>query len=81
MLWKVFKKLDDANLTVNLVKSDFIKAHVDYLGYTVGQGKVKQFDTKVKDIMSYPSPISLLVTATFSCSVNQLILWSRGTEH
>ena len=24
---------------------------------------------------------SLLVIATFSCSVNQLILWSRGTEH
>ena len=25
--------------------------------------------------------ILLLVIATFSCSVNQLILWSLGTEH
>ena len=33
------------------MNSDFVKAHVDYLGYTVGQGKVKPLDAKMKDIM------------------------------
>ena len=40
----MFKRLDDANLTINLKKSEFSKPCVEYLGYTVGQGKVKPVD-------------------------------------
>ena len=42
MLIEVCKKLNDTNLTVNLMKSDFVKASVDYLGFKVGQGKVHE---------------------------------------
>jgi len=58
LLREVFKILDDANLTVNLRKSDFVKAYVDYLGYKVGQGRVQPVYTKVKDIVNFPSPTS-----------------------
>ena len=56
LLREVFKRLDDANLTVNLKKSEFSKACVEYLGYTVGQGKVQPVNAKVKDIVKFPSP-------------------------
>ena len=36
-LEQVFFRLKQANLTVNLSKSDFVKAKVIYLGYVVGQ--------------------------------------------
>ena len=56
LLREVFKRLDDANSTVNLKKSEFAKACVEYLGYTVGQGKVQPVDAKVKNIVKFPSP-------------------------
>lgn len=37
-LSEVFLRLDDANLTVNLRKSDSAKAYVNYLGYNVAAG-------------------------------------------
>lgn len=49
-------KLNDANLTLNLAKSEFVQRYVDYLGYKVGQGKVQPLDAKVKDIVKFPSP-------------------------
>ena len=56
LLREVFKRLDDANLTINLKKSEFSKPCVEYLGYTVGQGKVQPADAKVNDIVKFPSP-------------------------
>lgn len=56
MLKEVFMRLDDANLAVNLKKSELVKAHVEYLGYQVGQGKVRPVDAKVAPIVNFPSP-------------------------
>ena len=42
-----------ANLTVNLVKSEFCHATVEYLGYIVGQGKIKPVKAKVEAIVSF----------------------------
>lgn len=56
LLKEVFKRLDDANLAVNLKKSEFARAHVEYLGYQVGQGKVKPVEAKVEAIVNFPSP-------------------------
>lgn len=39
LLHKVFKKFDDANVNVNLGKSNFGKDYVDSLGYKVGARK------------------------------------------
>ena len=36
LLEEVFKKLDEANLTVNLAKSHFVRADVEYLGFKIG---------------------------------------------
>ena len=53
---ELFSRLRQANLTVNLVKSEFGHAHVMYLGHVVGQGQVKPVDAKVRVIVEYPAP-------------------------
>ena len=55
-LEKVFGRLRDANLTVNLSKSDFGQAEVTYLGHVVGYGKVKPVDAKIECIKEFPVP-------------------------
>ena len=52
---EIFEKLLKANLTINLLKSEFRKATVTYLGYEVGQGKVKPVTAKI-DTIEFPVP-------------------------
>ena len=47
MYYRLFQWLVEANLTVNLAKSEFGQAKVTYLGYVIGQGKT---------IVSFPVP-------------------------
>lgn len=54
----LFQRLTQANLTVNLNKSDFGCATVTYLGYVIGQGKVAPINAKVQAIMDFPVPDS-----------------------
>ena len=49
-------RLRQARLTVNLSKSEFGKACVTYLGYVVGQGKIRPINAKVEAIVSFPVP-------------------------
>ena len=53
-----FERLVDARLTINLAKSEFGKATVQYLGYVVGQGHVKPVEAKVEAISKFPAPTS-----------------------
>ena len=48
--------LKQANLTVNLSKSDSVKAMIIYLGQVVGHGVVTPSKAKVKSIIDYPIP-------------------------
>ena len=51
-----FERLSSAMLTVNLAKSEFGCARVNYLGHIVGQGQVKPIDAKISAISSFPKP-------------------------
>ena len=51
-----FDKMLDANLTIDLAKSEFGKATVEYLGHVVGQGQVKPITAKVDVILNFPVP-------------------------
>ena len=53
---ELFCRLKEANLTVNLVKSEFGHAHVTYLGHVVGQGQVRPVTAKVDAIINYSIP-------------------------
>ena len=54
-LRQLFQKSSEADLTVNLVKSEFCHATVTYL-HVVGQGKVKPIKAKVEATEQYPTP-------------------------
>ena len=52
----LFDNLSKANLTVNLVKSQFCKSSVTYLGHIVGCGHVRPIRAKIEAIDKFPRP-------------------------
>ena len=51
-----FERCSEAQLTVNLQKSDFCKATIVYLGHEIGQGQVRPIQAKVQGIVEYTEP-------------------------
>ena len=49
----LFDRLSNANLTVNLPKSEFAKATVTFLGHVVGQGQIKPVQAKLKQCPNF----------------------------
>ena len=52
---RFFQIMREAKLTINLMKSEFGKATVKYLGHIVGQGQVRPLDAKIQTIVKYPT--------------------------
>lgn len=55
----VLEKLYDAGLAINWEKSSFLKSHVEYLGFVVGQGEITVSPKKVEAIKDFPAPIDV----------------------
>ena len=53
---KLFERLRCHKLTVNLAKSEFAKAQVQYLGFVVGQGRILPSTAKVQAILQLSPP-------------------------
>ncbi len=53
---EVFRRLSDANLTLNLAKCEFGCATVTYLGKEVGSGQVRPLNSKIQAILDFPVP-------------------------
>ena len=53
-----FQIMREAKLTINLMKSEFGKATVKYLGHIVSQGQVRPLDAKIQTIAKFPIPTS-----------------------
>ena len=51
-LTKLLTSLREANLVVNLAKSEFLQSTVCYLGHVVGQGKVMPKQANVQSILA-----------------------------
>lgn len=56
LLRKVFERLREANLTINLKKSNFFRKELKYLGYVVDEQGLRTDPSKVKSIVDYPVP-------------------------
>ncbi|XP_064088186.1 uncharacterized protein LOC135202611 [Macrobrachium nipponense] len=50
----LFRRLEEAGLTINLKKSVFCKATVTYLGHIVGDGNVRPKTANVEAVLEYP---------------------------
>ena len=53
---RFFQIMREAKLTINLMKSEFGKATVKYLGHIVGQGQVRPLEAKIQTIAKFPIP-------------------------
>ena len=62
---RFFQIMREAKLTINLMKSEFGKATVKYLGHIVGQGQVRPLDANIQTIVKYPIPTSRKELARF----------------
>ena len=60
-----FQIMREARLTINLMKSEFGKATVKYLGHIVGQGQVRPLDAKIQIIAKFPIRTSQKELARF----------------
>ena len=56
LLRDFFVRLRDAQLTINLPKSEFWQTRVVFLGHVVGQGEVALVAAKVEAILKFPAP-------------------------
>ena len=55
-LTRLLEALKEANLVVNLAKSEFLKGSVEYLGHVVGHGQVKPKHANVQAILDMQAP-------------------------
>ena len=62
---RFFQIMQEAKLTINLMKSEFGKATVKNLGHIVGQGQVRPSDAKIQTIAKFPIPTSWKELARF----------------
>ncbi len=64
---EVFRRLSDANLTLNLAKCEFGCATVTYLGKEVGSGQVRPLNSKIQAILDFPVPKTRRELRRFLC--------------
>ena len=62
---KVFEKLREEKLSINLKKSSFVKKELVYLGFVVLSKGLKMDPQKVKSILEWPTPRSATEVRSF----------------
>ena len=50
------ERFEQASLTLNLSKCEFVKATIIYLGKEVGQGQVGPIAAKIRAVAQHPAP-------------------------
>jgi hypothetical protein len=58
-LRQVFQRLQEANLTINLEKSNFFCDTVTYLGYTISYNTVKPAARNLESLLKLPAPTNI----------------------
>jgi len=53
---RIFKKLKDHNLTINLEKCSFAQPRIDFLGHSIDEQGIRPMEEKIKAIKDTPQP-------------------------
>lgn len=64
-LRSIFDRLREANLKVQLDKSEFLRKEVLYLGHTITDQGLKPNDDKIKAVLNYPLPKTVTEIKSF----------------
>ena len=52
------KRLDEANLTIEQSKCQFLQKEASFLGHTAGNGKIRLDPKKIEAVLNFPVPTS-----------------------
>lgn len=55
-LEEVLQMIEEANLTLNLYKCEFLQSKVDYLGYEISASGVRPSEKKILSVTNFPRP-------------------------
>jgi hypothetical protein len=77
----LFQRLSEANLTVNLAKSEFGCANITYLGYVIGRGTVAPVSAKIQAILSVPVPVNKKAVRRFLGMVGYYRKFCKNFAH
>lgn len=55
----VLRLLDNANLTLNLSKCEFLLDKIDYLGYEISSAGIRPGDRKIQSVADFPVPTNI----------------------
>lgn len=80
-LQEVFKKLQTAGLTINVSKCNFGKEQVDFLGYQISRQGIKPLPDKVKAIVNYPKPKTIIELRRFIGMLNYYRRCIKNAAH
>lgn len=80
-LEKILKLLEDANLTLNLSKCEFLRDKVDYLGYEISAAGIRPGDRKIKCVVDFPKPSNQHTTRQFLGLVGYFRKFIRNFAH
>ena len=69
-LEKLFKRLDDAGLTLNLKKCEFGKEDISFLGYQVNKNGIRPMEKKVEAVANFKRPQKQKELLAFLGSLN-----------
>lgn len=58
-LEKIFQRLSEHGLTINVAKSRFAEEEVEYLGYTVNKEGVRPISDRVKAVINFKKPTNI----------------------
>lgn len=61
----IMKALNDANLKIQLDKSEFLHCEIEFLGYVIGSEGIKPNPQKIEAIQKYPPPTTIKELRSF----------------
>ena len=83
ILAKLFKRLENAGLTIFLKKSEFGVSSLDYLGYRIDDSGISPLKKKIEALDKFPAPSKQKECLTFLGSLNHyraLLPWLSPHE-
>lgn len=58
-LEQILKLLENANLTLNLSKCNFLHDNIDYLGYEISSSGIRPGEKKIQSVINFPRPVNI----------------------
>lgn len=80
-LQEIFRRLQDTGLVINTSKCIFGASQVEFLGYQISALEIKPLPDKVKTILAYPKPKTIIELRRFLSMINYYRRCIKNAAH